>query len=385
MLRTDTTITFGSLAIPIAICLSAGAGIAAEKTPPITQPVSDGIALVRAITVKTQERNGMVEGTLRVRDIYWGDHKVRGREFVAMSSVSRDSTTGGDLHPPLKQGEEGIWLVRVKGGDELVPIRSYRWGVYWPVREKVTQRYKQAKELAQMLHRVHNAETVERRNMLRKFAVNNIPEVSICAIHMLSRIKLEGAKAFLEGLLTNKGLSISGQVAVDEALVKLDRHKWLESPNRTKLFEQWVAGKRDSFDASRVIGRIDVSWQLRETSTERTLALVKTMALNEGMPLAVREQCCRFAGRVAMREKDDDKAFKLLVEFIQRKKEPSIGIAAAYAIGHSVGTDKARLAAIRTVRMEVADQKVRKILGEAIERAEKALKSKTEKSRQPKP
>lgn len=345
----------------------------------------DVVPIVSAQVSSVSSEGSVQKVILVVKDVYFGSADLAGRTFTVMNRARGSYVLS---LPKLKVGEIGIWLVRSENGTitpavyEMLKISAT---VQLPAIESNQLKYKEAVVWAKAVQQISHAEPKRRIGLLKQAAVSSEPVVSAWAVETIGRTKSKGQVAFLERLVENKKLPIRGQVMLDAALAKLKGKKWYLSEARGALLRKWVRSKMGARDAGKVLVRIDVSWQHRTTSTERTLALVKTMVLNEGIPLAVRERCCGVTGSVVIREKDGDKAFKLLVELVQRKKEPRIRIAAAYAIRHSVGADKARLAAIRTVRMKVADQKVRKILGEAIERAEKALKSKTEKSRQSKP
>lgn len=380
MVKTDQALVMFTALVAV-LASAHGSGAEQEENDAVVDVAP--IVSAQVSSVKSEGRGQKV--ILAVTHVYCGSERLVGREFTV--ETMRVGSVGVLVLPRLKVGEVGIWQVRDDNGSVIAAAYEMQSSeiVQLPAFKSNQVEYREAIAWAKVVRQISIAEPKKQIGLLKQAMTNPEPAVSAWAVETIGRMQPKSQLAFLERLVDNKKLSIRGQVMLDTVLTKLKDKKWYLSEARAALLRKWVRSKMGLRDVGKVLRRIDMSWQRRETDTQMALELIKTAALNEGIPPAIREQCCLVVARGAMREKDDDKAFKLLIEFIHMRKKPRLRTAAAYAIGHAVGTDKARLAAIRTARMAVKDGKVRKILGEAIEKVEKALRSKTEGTRQPKP
>ena len=85
-------------------------------------------------------------------------------------------------------------------------------------RKGISKRYEEIKTTAEVIETIVNAGKDRRLKLLTKYARNNIPEVSVCAINIMGGLADESIFEYLRDFLSSGDLCIAGQLAVDEVL-----------------------------------------------------------------------------------------------------------------------------------------------------------------------
>jgi hypothetical protein len=353
--------------------------MAAESLPAtdnLPQKLKEAI-LVEAEVTAVQPGKYKVKGTLKIKHVFCGSMELLGKTFVIDSSKSPQDFTGFNIYPPLKQSERGIWLLKQREDGTLIRVERWRWGVRWPVREKITPRYKQAEILAKMLERVYRAKTDERVEILRKSALSKVPEVSMAAVQLLGEMKSDETRAILRNLLKDTTLPASGLVMLDSVLEAIDLD-WSSSTKRLEVLRKLVNSRVSSYEAERILDRISQSWQHKKTTDEVARNLSKLAAFNTSFPLTARQNALRFLGWMAAQasrnkikssEKISSASFDILIDAMEKLKETKLRVSAALTLG-IIPFDPDRLKRMKAIRDREKCPEVKKALEATINRCE---------------
>src|SRR5262249_55603703 len=152
---------------------------------------------------------------------------------------SLQAANGRSIFPPLQLGEKGIWSLHVND-DKLFGLRYLQYGVSWPSRESGNT-YANATALAKVIEQLCKAESTEQLDLLRRYAFDRIPQISVWAIHVMSLAEPQDRARLFNDLLSNiDSLSIPGQAALDEVLSNIEDDPWRTSEKRLALLNKWV-------------------------------------------------------------------------------------------------------------------------------------------------
>jgi len=358
----------------VALCCSVAGQAAVLRSR--EAPRTEG-ALVEAEVISAQEQPPIwVMARLKVRHVFAGASQLVGRTFSARSVSQRAGkrAVGRELYPPLTLGEVGIWLLDSDQRLGLRPRYSRRYGVRWPVRKVPGRSYDKARALAQAVERVSRSGPGDRLNLLRTYARDESPEVASWAVHAIAEAKPKGLEEFLDGLLAGGRLCVGGQVALDEVLCQLKRDEWIESPDRLRLLQAWVSGKRERHDLTIAISRLDVANQHRELHPGALLKLMRVAVANEDMPIPDRRTCLFLVGRAHPRikgqaPKEKGELASYLIHQVESAEEEVLRHAAAYSLRNFVRLDQGQAARVAAIRAASKDTKLKPILQEALARS----------------
>jgi hypothetical protein len=328
-----------------------------------TEPI-----FVEAKVMNLREDGQYVIGALEITHAYCGGNDLIGKTFDVYSSKSGMGNMSKIIFPPLRDGERGIWSIKVKDGNvtySLYPIH----GISWPARESISPRYDQAKILAESIEQVCGAKSDERSEMLRTSAFSPVSEVSAWAIHAIAGAKPQTAtEAFYTEVLKSNNLSIGGQIALDEVLSEIKGSSWRISEERMDLLNRLVDGAAMEYEAGLIDNRLSVIVQRGEMDDRTLLNLLKKFADNQRFPVASRQNNIRLMGIISKRSKDEGMAFRQLIEVIEVSKEDEMKVAAARTIKNFVAIDKDRLPVIQNLNATTTNKRVADALEEAIKR-----------------
>jgi len=325
--------------------------------------------LVRTEVISVSKpKRGWLESTLEINRVYKGPTELLGKKFTVESTSSGQGGTGM-VYPPLQKGEVGIWQLYEKNGKLLV-----RWGgmaptqvIPVPSRKGISKRYEQVKATAEAIQTVVNAPKDKSLKLLRYYVRSQIPEVSVCAIHIIAGLKDQKLMQFLKDLLDEE-LAVYGQVAIDEALSGAeDGQAWQCSSRRKHLLKRWVSEKMNYFDACRVVARLDdLAQHPGELDYPFILELVKTAIANEGIPVTERRSYLFPLRWIYEHSELGDECFDYLVELVARKEQQEIRIAAAYAIRNFVDLDQNRITVLEKAIGSLEDRELVEVITDAV-------------------
>lgn len=316
--------------------LSAGTA-GPTHTGVLTNP---GMSLVRAEVIEANEDKGIQRCRLKITAILCGDSAKKGAVFIASSTATPESSTGSDIYPPPKKGEEGLWLIRLGEDGGYRVLVQYRWGVHWPARKGITSRYEETVALAKALKDIEKTSPAQREELLLKYAGDMIPEVASAAVEIVAQCYAKRVKAIMQKLLEKVKLA-STLMSIDSVLVTVDA-RWKDSKKRAAMFSNVVAEKMTQYQAIRVRNRISASWQDQTSSSTDALQWLTQMSRNESIPRKERQGALRLIGWIAFQSKRakredwedvSEKAVRILTDAIAQQKHEELRLAAAYALG----------------------------------------------------
>jgi hypothetical protein len=148
-----------------------------------------------------------------------------------------------------------------------------------------SRRYTLARQWAQVVEEVAARKGPDRVALLRRHCLHPNPHVAAWCIYLLGDYKPEGFVAFLTDLTRHKDLSIGGQVAADELLLRLARKEWYDSPARRALFHRWAGGEIiDHYDYQRVVEYLDILLQDGNIDWPAYIAFVLAWRTQQELP-----------------------------------------------------------------------------------------------------
>jgi hypothetical protein len=360
-----------TLAIFTTVIICAGVlAQAPSAAHPLPTQWSIETILAQAQVIHIEETNEFIVGTLQITHLYCGPDKLLGNTFVAPSPKSGEDNNGTSIFPPVRLGEKGIWELRTID-DKLYYVPFPRHGIPWPAREG-DNTYANATALAKVIEQVCKAESAEQLDLLRRYAFDRIPQISVWAIHVMSLADPQDKARLFNDLISNiDSLSIPGQAALDEVLSDIEDNPWRTSEKRLALLNKWVSKTMSKDDAMLVIQRLDIAAQhsVLESQLEdkAILKLLQTIIGNQGISPAARQNGIRAVGLIARHAKDDGLAFEYLIRIIKESNEEEFKIAAAYTIKNFAPIDGDRLPIIQSLR-QTTNKKVADALEEALKR-----------------
>jgi len=354
-----------TLAIFTTVIICAGVlAQAPSAANPLPTQWSIETILAQAQVIHIEETNEFVVGTLQITHVYCGPDKLLGNTFVAPSPKSGEDNNGTSIFPPVRLGEKGIWELRAFD-DKLYYVPVPRHGIPYPAREG-DNTYANAMALAKVIEQVCKAESAEQLDLLRRYAFDRIPEISVWAIHFMSLADPQDKARLFNDLISNiDDLSIPGQAALDEVLSDIGDNPWRTSEKRLALLNKWVNKAMSKDDAMLVIQRLDIAAQHSEVEDKTLLKLMQTIIGNQGIPPTARQNSIWTVGLIAKHAKDDGLAFEYLIRIIKESDEEEFKINAAYTIRNFVSIDGDRLPIIQSLR-QTANRKVADALEEAL-------------------
>jgi hypothetical protein len=321
--------------------------------------------IARAQVIHIEENNEFIVGTLQITHVYCGTDKLVGNTFVAPSPKSGEDNNGTSIYPPVRLGEKGIWGLRAID-DKLYCVRFPLRGAAWPAREGDST-YANATALAEVIEQVCKAESAEQLDLLRRYAFDRIPQISVWAIHVMSLADPQDRARLFNDLISNiDSLSIQGQAALDKVLSNIEDNPWRTSEARLALLNKWVSKATSKDDVALVLGRLDVAAQHSELEDKAILKLLETIIDNKGIPPAARLEGIRLVGFVAKRDKDDGLGFEYLVRIIKESDEENFKMIAAHSIKNFVSIEGDRFSIVQSLRAQTTDKEVAYALEEAL-------------------
>jgi hypothetical protein len=313
--------------------------------------------LAQAWVVHLEENNGFIVGTLEITHVYCGPDKLLGNTFVAHSTKSGEDVNGRSIFPQLQLGEKGIWSLHVYD-DKLFGLRYRQDGVSWPARESENT-YANATALANVIEQVCKAESAEQLDLLRRYAFDRVPQISVWATHVMSLANPEDRARLFNDLISSiDSLSIPGQAALDEVLSEIEDNPWRTSERRLALLNKWVSKAMSKDDAMLVIQRLDIAAQHSVLEDKIILKLLETVIGNNGIPPVARQYGIGLVGFIAKRDKDDGLGFEYLVRVIKESDEDKFKMIAAHTIKNFLSIDGDRFPIIQSLRAQTTDREV---------------------------
>src|SRR5262249_24164317 len=119
-------------------------------------------------------------------------------------------------------------------------------------------RYPRFRAQVLAVERACQAKRNERPAILRTYAEDRIPEISIWAITELAETEPNAAGAFFRTLLPHASrLPVRSQIDLDRELSNVEGKKWQGSGERRGFLETLVMSKMSEQDALAVVARLD--------------------------------------------------------------------------------------------------------------------------------
>lgn len=318
-------------------------------------PLREATLLVEAqvVAVDTErDERGAVRNetaTVRITKVFFGPRELVGADFGVYHS--RDQISGPPApYPTLRTRETGLWLLVARNNrlDKLIAFEFA--GRQWPVRKGISPRYEDAVRLAEAVQKVAETESRDAQlQSLREYAVSRVPDLSAWAIARLRQVATtdhdEPIAQFLRRLTGDERLTVAGQVALDESLLKLDADKWQHSAERLDMLRGWMRTKLSEEDEKRILWRVSMLAQHAEyegLEQRRLMELVRVAATSDNRSLAARMEVIRTLTfnvtknprhpEFPARYDDDTPSFELLVELIKTAKAPQVRLTAAQCL-----------------------------------------------------
>ena len=334
----------------------------------------EGVLLVQATVTEIKDQEVRSIATVKISHVFRGPRRLIGNTFLVGTADIPPEGYDGTITPRLNARENGLWLLR-EIGDTIIHWRGSDLPIAWPARKGITPRYEQAHQLAEAIEQVLKEASEEKQlRLLEAYAVDQTPEVSAWAVTVLGDLTIDEQLAgFLKRLLRNEQVTVTGQVALDEALLKIEKRDWQRSPERLRLLKTWVSANLSRYEADRVFRRLDLLAQhpkYEGIEQAELIDLVRTAIANQGLPLESRRHAHIIIGCIPRRYEDDAPAFEFLLDVIQHAREQELRLDAARAL-RWMSLDCGRRAKVAAVQESLQDEKLANALQKIVERVQK--------------
>lgn len=350
--------------------------ICVESAQSGDNPVKSGLfgeemALVTATVVSVADVGQIIACEIRIDYVYWGPKRLAGQRVKMRVAKRVGEGSRHFVFPPLAVNETGIWAVKLTPDGPVV----YFGGMYateFPTRKGVDGEFAEVKAWAETIEKLSKLNRADRVKELKTLSSSVARRVSVWAIAALADGEGPDAIDFFHELLEQERLPIVAQVAIDEALMKIDRTKWQKSPNRSRVIGRWVRGKLSSGDATTAFRRLDALAQHRDneaTGSRELLQLLRLGATNPEIPLDVRRNACWsmrwYSGRYTPNA-DEMAAFNVLIDIAGNAKEPEIRYQASRVLLKEYTLDAERRRIVGELRGSTKDKNVAEALEELL-------------------
>ena len=286
--------------------------------------------------------------TVRVKDILCGSAASVGQEFrFGTANTWADLVRIEDAElkhvvPRLRKGETHLWLCFCGDGQATI-CRTQNLEFIWPIPTTAKEEFAAAERLGKAIASV-DAQATEAKALerLRELAVDEVPEVGAWAIGALRYFGLyyhdEATRDFLRELLANQTLSITSQMALDEAMLAVDYDRWRASPEREPLYLHWVHDVEHAREAERVAHRLSIIAQHPKLEGFETpgplLRLVEAAIHNDRVSVELRAGHISTLIWIPRRYEDNEPAFDWLLTFLAHTNVPEFRLSAARVLAN---------------------------------------------------
>lgn len=331
------------------------------------------------------ERPELVSYIISIEHRYCG--KVDGaNDTFTFEAIDLTRHSGGglsreiDVTPTLRVGEELFWRLRVEN-DQLVPLFDYHFGVVWPVRatgacgdcmngvsifadprdpDAPNPLFPRVRLLAEALEKVWNADTEAARiELLKFFAHGEVPEVSLMAIELLHNGAPQAFVQFVADL-NPLILPLKSQVAVDEAMLRIDKHAWKVSEQRKKLINGWIVSvlSADDTEVFQLLGWLESAAQHGNIEARSVLNIIRPILTGEPrlrgdaveFPILLRIKAIIVLQTIPDTPDVRKQAFALLIALLDEDVDVRLRRSAAMALAKFSSITPEELSALETWR-----------------------------------
>jgi hypothetical protein len=286
--------------------------------------------------------------TIRVKNILCGSAASVGQEFRFGTAntwadlVHIEDADRKHVVPRLKKGETHLWLCFCGDGQATI-CRSQNLEFIWPISTTGAAEFPAAERLGKAIASVDSQPTEAKAlERLRALAVDEVPEVGAWAIHTLRYFALyhhdDPTRDFLRELFSNPQLSITSQMALDDALLTVDYDQWHASSDREPLYLHWLRDVEHPREAARVAHRLSLIAQHPKLEGFETpdplLRLVDAAIHNDRVSVELRAGHISTLSWIPRRYDDSGPAFDWLIAILAATDVPEFRFEAARVLAH---------------------------------------------------
>lgn len=332
--------------------------------------------LVKAEVVETKEIGSydQLQTTFKIIYVFKGSPQLQGQTFTLLSSKLGPGTHRVVFLPEFTPGEVDLWMVRTVKGTLQATSMGEKYGGL-PSRKGVPRtRYPQVEAWAAIIEATLKVEPAERLDLLKKFTLSTTPEVSTWAVNVLSQAKPQGMIEFFHKLVSNQEFSLAGQVTLDQVLLDTEPDHWKNSPERTRLIENWGTQNLNEYEVSLVLYRLNVLSQHGDLDDKVFLAVIK--AITDNPKLSSKERCyaIQLVGWIPYRGRDTTLAFDFLTQLIQESHEKDVIQRAIYCFKDFTSLNKQQMDVVRMLQKKVNDEELNQDFQDLLNRFENPKK-----------
>ena len=236
--------------------------------------------------------------SFQIQHVYCGDTELKGKTF--QSSFTIDNYPLQNIfHPPIKEGEVGIWTLTYDDDEKLtlgienyvLASDDYRVSFPIPIRKIIAANfhstnygvsYASALKWAGVVETVYKASSAERQKLLRRYISSDNPCVAAWSTRILAEYAPTDLIPYLKKCLEDPNLTVGAQVTIDAILSKNDRKNWLASKQRAALLQHWVSGDIiETLDVCMIVARIESALKFDALDWETWLPLMEKWILEQ--------------------------------------------------------------------------------------------------------
>lgn len=223
------------------------------------------ICLIRSRMTAESIDSEFIVSRHRIEHVFSGNRDMLSREFEYRHPKAGRITVSGPryLSAAPKMGDTAIWLVKMRSGS-VSPVVIPHWGISLPCIQRIDGNYQDVEALAVVLEECSSLRGPARLEFLRTQAGSKAPEVGHWAVFTIAQERAELYEKTLDHFIVSKDLSIGAQVALDEALVRVQGKLWQHSHLRLALLQNWMSVKLSTYEDAIVKHRLGEVVRLSE-------------------------------------------------------------------------------------------------------------------------
>ncbi|HWB20039.1 MAG TPA: hypothetical protein VG711_07055 [Phycisphaerales bacterium] len=329
------------------------------QQPPQSQPSEaqqfqsalDQIIIVSATVVALEGNPRSINSTQHIDHVYCGRLPDGVDSFPDWSALEHFS--GDPAYPMFELGQQGLWLLISDSNG----VRRTSWlenilGMRWPARKGIEPTYDETLQFAEWMESLSKLHDIEQQvNSVQSICLSDSPMLSRAGIQLFARCSSTRFLKFTSELDLHS-LSLSTQTTIDESICKLDRDRWINSPNRLSMISGWLHDVSRTPINDSVYTRINHVAQTREIDDHFLYMLIKPLAVDSQTEQSSRSFAIHMLGHLAQRDSVADDIFTTCISIYESTDDLKIRNSIAGIISVMNSLTPAQIATLLPLRDE---------------------------------
>jgi len=329
----------------------------------------NNLCLVEAVAEDIKDDDKETKTTLRVMKIFIGSETLNNRKFVHTSFRVTPMTRVYEREVALVKGQRSLWTVQ-ESKDGLIHVASEAWeawGMTLPMVESEKE-YKSAIQTATTIQKIASSPASEQIVALSKWVESDNGLRSAWAVGVLTEWSPKHVESFSEGLAENRKIPLEGKIAVDKAMLHIDRKRWLNAKERLSTLSSLANNPGSANEANILLNYLNNTGKQDLLDSASTLEYLDRIAVNTKLDPATRQFAVSVIGHQV--ENNRSGVFGLLLKYVSNADSGEIGCSAAKTIHNEFNLNEKEYAALKAVRDQLKDKKVSAAVDEALAKRE---------------